>query len=141
MGFVGDGDTTSFFHFKHRVVKILGLLQGPRVRATVGIEKERLVVETFLDLLLQGIQVLADGSARDEIAAKNLRHPAETAFLEQTQKRRAIRNEAEGNLDGFVADLAPAGQIVLIAERAIYTPKMPDEFKLHSLGKRYMVVC
>ena len=70
----------------------------------------------------------------NKVVAENLRNPLKSVLFQEAKECLAVRNRADGSFEGFIADLAPAGQVLLQAVGKIDSPKMADKFEFHSIG-------
>jgi hypothetical protein len=131
MRLMADRHAKTALHFQHRTVEILRFGWTPRVGTAVGIEEQRIISHAFIDLFLHRIQMFAHGATGREIAAEDLRNPAPSAGFEEAEEGFAIRRQLEAALHGRVADIAPAGQIVIQAVRVINAPEVADESEFH----------
>ena len=67
------------------------------------------MIEAFLDLNAEGIQVLTNRAAGNEVVAENLRDSLKSILFQEAKKYFPVWNETDRDFEGFIADLVPAG--------------------------------
>jgi hypothetical protein len=90
MRFMGKGHANCLFQFQSRAVKIFRFGHAPRIRTCMAIDKQRILIETFLDLCLQRKQVFRDCSRRDELVAEYLGNPRQLFLFQCSMEEASV---------------------------------------------------
>lgn len=90
MRFMGNGYAKRLFHLQSRAVKIFCLGNAPRIRTRMAVDKQRILIETFLNLRLQRKQVFRDCSRRDELVAEYLGNPCQLFLLQCSMEEASV---------------------------------------------------